>query len=106
MKYTLGLDIGIASLGWAIYSNESNNLIDSGVRIFDVGENPKDKSPLSSVRRDARSSRRRFRRTRYRMQKIRELMLKSNFITQKELDNLFCQKSQNGKELYNRHVPK
>ena len=101
MKYTLGLDIGIASLGWAIYSNESNNLIDSGVRIFDVGENPKDKSPLSSVRRDARSSRRRFRRTRYRMQKIRELMLKSNLITQKELDNLFCQKSQNGKKLYN-----
>ena len=33
MNYRLGLDIGIASVGWGIV-DENDNVIDAGVRIF------------------------------------------------------------------------
>lgn len=40
--YTLGLDIGIASIGWAVLGNDEdgtpNRIIDLGVRIFDKAE--------------------------------------------------------------------
>jgi hypothetical protein len=36
MKYTLGLDMGVASLGWAVLSDD-NQFIESGVRIFPAG---------------------------------------------------------------------
>lgn len=35
-KYTLGLDIGVASIGWAVVDFE-NQFIDSGVRVFPAG---------------------------------------------------------------------
>ncbi|MFV8344650.1 hypothetical protein [Flavobacterium sp. ZB4P13] len=34
MSRILGLDFGTNSIGWAIIDNETNNLLNSGVRIF------------------------------------------------------------------------
>lgn len=36
MKYTVGYDIGIASVGWSVIDTEENKLIDQGVRLFDT----------------------------------------------------------------------
>lgn len=45
MNYTLGLDIGIASIGWAVLKNNEQGLPckieDLGVRIFEAAEHPK-----------------------------------------------------------------
>ncbi|MDC0568694.1 type II CRISPR RNA-guided endonuclease Cas9 [Akkermansiaceae bacterium] len=64
MKYTLGLDMGVASLGWAVIS-EDDNFIDSGVRIFPAGvdnfNSAKEKHP-NQDRRIARGMRRRLHR--------------------------------------------
>ncbi len=61
MKYRLGLDLGTNSIGWAIYSldntNEPQNLVDMGVRIFSDGRDPKTKEPLAVARRTARGQR-------------------------------------------------
>ncbi len=66
MKYAIGLDIGIASVGYAVLAldHEENpwGIIRLGSRIFDVAENPKDGASLALPRREARSVRRRLRR--------------------------------------------
>ena len=45
LRYTLGLDIGIASVGWAVLENnidgEPIKIERLGVRIFDKAEQPK-----------------------------------------------------------------
>lgn len=40
MKYIIGLDIGIGSVGWAVVRNDDDckRLEDFGVRIFESGE--------------------------------------------------------------------
>ena len=44
-NYRIGLDIGITSVGWAVLQDNSQDeperIVDLGVRIFDVAENPK-----------------------------------------------------------------
>ena len=64
MNYTLGLDMGVASLGWAVVS-EGERFIDSGVRVFpaavDAFNSPKEKHP-NQDRRESRGMRRRIRR--------------------------------------------
>ena len=44
-NYRIGLDIGIASVGWAVLQNNSQDepvrIVDLGVRIFDKAEIPK-----------------------------------------------------------------
>ena len=41
--YTLGLDIGIASVGWGVLGE--NRIIDLGVRCFDKAETAKEGDP-------------------------------------------------------------
>ena len=64
MNYVLGLDMGVASLGWAVIS-EDDAFIDTGVRIFPAGldnfDSGKEKHP-NQDRRLARGMRRRIRR--------------------------------------------
>ena len=43
MKYSMGLDIGIKSIGWAVINDEKNRIEDLGVRIFPAAERPKTK---------------------------------------------------------------
>lgn len=94
MQYRLGLDIGIASIGWAVLRNDSNGepykIEDLGVRIFDGAENPKSGASLALPRREARSARRRIRRKRHRKERIKGLLEKCGVITQKELDSLLA----------------
>ena len=79
MAITLGLDIGIASIGWAIINsdNEKFEIIDSGVRIFTKAENPKDKSSLALPRRMARSARKRNQRRKARILQIKKYLIET-----------------------------
>ena len=68
MKLKLGLDLGVASVGWGII-DENYNIIDSGVRLFSEG-----KAEENLKRRTARSTRRRERRTRHRLDRMGSLL--------------------------------
>ena len=58
--YGIGLDIGIASVGWAVVALNENaepyGLIRCGSRIFDKAEQPKTGDSLAAPRREARSA--------------------------------------------------
>ena len=75
MKYAIGLDIGIESVGYAVLEVDSHDqpfrIERLGSRIFDRAEHPKDGSSLAAPRREARSARRRLRRHRHRLERIR-----------------------------------
>ena len=89
MDYRIGLDIGIASVGWAVLENgeddEPKRIVDLGVRIFDVAEIPKTGASLAQPRREARTTRRRLRRRRHRLERIRYLLEQQGIITEAEL---------------------
>lgn len=64
MELKLGLDIGVASVGWGII-DENYNVINSGVRLFSEGS-----AEENLTRRTMRSSRRRIRRRHHRLQRM------------------------------------
>ena len=78
MRYRIGLDLGISSVGWSVIEHDNNDnprrIIDLGVRVFDPAENPKDGSSLAVDRRLARGLRRRLRRRNNRIRKVKELL--------------------------------
>ncbi len=84
MDYTMGLDIGITSVGWAVLENdvkgEPKRIADLGVRIFDKAENPKDGSALAAPRRNARGARRRLRRRQHRLERVKQLFEREGLI--------------------------
>ncbi len=88
-NYSIGLDIGIASVGWAVLDWDRNKIADLGVRLFPCAENPKDGSSLALPRREARSARRRTRRKRQRLADIRNLIEKNKIVSAKQLETLF-----------------
>lgn len=73
LRYILGLDLGIASVGWSVVEiDEHENpqrLIDVGVRTFDKAEVAKTGESLALARRLARSTRRLIRRRAFRLLK-------------------------------------
>ncbi|MCL2053784.1 MAG: type II CRISPR RNA-guided endonuclease Cas9 [Oscillospiraceae bacterium] len=93
MRYSIGLDIGIASVGFAVMKLDEYDLpcrIERlGSRIFDVAENPKDGASLALPRREARGSRRRIRRRKHRKERIRELITEQGLLSQDGLDSLY-----------------
>ena len=93
MKYTLGIDIGIGSVGWAVLQNGADELPvkikDLGVRVFTEAEHPKTGASLAQPRREARSSRRRIRRRRHRKERIKNLIEEQGIMTQDEMIHLF-----------------
>ena len=78
MKYRIGLDLGIASVGWAVLQHNIDGaptrIVDLGVRTFDAAENPKTGDSLALARRTARGLRRRLRRKAERILKIKRYM--------------------------------
>lgn len=92
-QYAIGLDIGIASVGWAALAldGEENpcGILDFGSRIFASAEHPKTGASLAAPRREARSARRRLRRHRHRKERIRALMLSQGLVTESQLATLF-----------------
>ena len=88
MRYTIGLDIGIASVGWAVINNDKSRIEDLGVRVFKKAEEADGKA-LNLSRREARCTRRRIRRRATRMKKVKELLVKYNLVTEEELIDLY-----------------
>lgn len=72
----LGLDLGIASCGWAVIEFEDANgrVVGAGVRCFDAPLVDKTGEPKSALRRSARGQRRVTRRRRQRMNLVRKLL--------------------------------
>lgn len=93
VPYGIGLDIGVASVGWAVVALDKNNspygIISMGSRIFDAAEHPKTGASLAAPRREARSARRRLRRHRHRNERIRGLIVQKGIISANELETLF-----------------
>lgn len=74
---TLGIDGGIASIGWALLDIDPDaaelTIVAAGVRTFDAPETAKERTPTNAVRRLHRGQRRVIRRRRQRMNEIRRL---------------------------------
>jgi CRISPR-associated endonuclease Csn1 len=89
MRYVLGLDIGITSVGWALLNLDRRRIEALGTRAFNAAEDPQTKAPLAEPRRLARSARRRLRRRAGRLRRAKELFLKYNLLTEDRLDKAF-----------------
>lgn len=89
VKYSIGLDIGITSVGWAVINLDKKRIEDMNSRIFDVAENPKNGSSLAAPRREARSARRRLRRRRYRVSRVRHMIVDKGLLSEVDADQLF-----------------
>jgi len=77
MKYTIGLDLGITSVGWSVVNDDKKRIEDLGVRIFTKAENPKSGASLAEPRRVARSMRRRLRRRNGRLQAVKRIFIEA-----------------------------
>src|SRR5690625_4514677 len=88
MRYSIGLDIGISSVGWAVINLDKNRIEDLSSRMFDVAEGYRGKS-LAAPRREARSARRRLRRRRYRVGRVRNLIIERGLLSEVEADHLY-----------------
>lgn len=75
---TFGLDIGIASVGWAVLGE--SRIIDLGVRCFDKAETADKGESLNLARRMARLLRRRLRRRAWRLTKLARLLKRAGLI--------------------------
>jgi CRISPR-associated endonuclease Csn1 len=73
-----GLDIGIASVGWAVLAPD--HIINLGVRAFDKAETAKEGDPLNLTRRTVRLMRRRLRRRAWRLLKLARLLKREGLI--------------------------
>lgn len=76
---TFGLDIGIASVGWAVLGE--SRIVDLGVRCFDKAETAKEGESLNLARRTARLLRRRLRRRAWRLTKLARLLKREGLIS-------------------------
>ena len=88
MKYTIGLDLGTTSIGWAVVNNDKNRIEDLGVRLFESAENPKNGESLATPRREARSMRRRLARRGYRLLKVKDIFISYNLLTATEISKI------------------
>ena len=82
--FTLGLDIGTNSIGWAVIgcddAQEQIGLIGCGARIFQEAVDVKTKLPKNQARRAARSARRLVSRRKMRRNKILNLLLQNKLL--------------------------
>ena len=76
--YSLGLDIGMASVGAALLGTDE--IIALHVRAFDKAETAKEGESLNKIRRDARSARRRIRRRAFRLLRLRRLFKREGLV--------------------------
>lgn len=99
-KINIGLDIGVASVGWSIL-DEENNLINYGSRLFPDAANEKGE-PENLERRNKRSARRRLSRIKNRKRDLLNLFIKNNLIAN---DDEFAKILENGLEDENGSIP-
>ncbi len=72
----VGVDGGIASIGWAVLDlgDDEARIIGCGARTFDAPETDKERTPTNAVRRLHRGQRRVIRRRRQRMARLRRIL--------------------------------
>lgn len=87
----LGIDLGIASVGWALIDDDKSKIIDSGVRIFTQSTN-KDGKTLASVRREFRGGRRAINRKVERLVQLKRTFINTNLLSKSEFKRLFNDK--------------
>src|SRR3569832_569035 len=78
--YTLGLDIGMASVGAALLTEQ--RILALHVRTFDKAEPAKEGDPLNKTRREARLTRRRIRRRAHRLLRLVRLFKRAGRIAE------------------------
>ena len=88
MRYSLGLDIGTASVGYAVLNEDINRIEYVGVRIFERPENPKNGESLALPRRTKRSMRRRFNRRKQRLNYLKNYFVEHNLLGREEINNI------------------
>lgn len=79
--YSLGLDIGIASVGWCVLGED--HIIDLGVRAFDKAETAKKGESLNKIRRDSRLMRHRLQNRAWRLTKVARMLRRYGVIADK-----------------------
>ena len=92
-KYSLGLDIGTSSIGWAVLDLDKERIHDLGVRIFERPEDPQNGDSLAKPRRDARSARRRLKRRRQRLNHLKQFFIDQNILTKDRVEEVLDYKS-------------
>ncbi len=92
-KYSLGLDIGTSSIGWAVLDLDKGRIHDLGVRIFERPEDPQNGDSLAKPRRDARSARRRLKRRRQRLNHLKQFFIDQNILTKDQVEEVLDYKS-------------
>ena len=92
-KYSLGLDIGTSSIGWAVLDLDKERIHDLGVRIFEQPEDPQNGDSLAKPRRDARSARRRLKRRRQRLNHLKQFFIDQNILTKDQVEEVLDYKS-------------
>ena len=92
-KYSLGLDIGTSSVGWAVLDLDKKRIHDLGVRIFERPEDPQNGDSLAKPRRDARSARRRLKRRRQRLNHLKQFFVDQNILTKDQVEEVLNYKS-------------
>lgn len=80
--YSIGLDIGIASVGWSIIDSENGRIIDLGVRLFSARN-----SDNNAERRSSRSTRRLYSRRKTRLKDAKKILEAHGFKLDKALLN-------------------
>ena len=92
-KYSLGLDIGTSSVGWAVLDLDKERIHDLGVRIFERPEDPQNGDSLAKPRRDARSARCRLKRRRQRLNHLKQFFIDQNILTKDRVEEVLDYKS-------------
>lgn len=94
--FTLGIDMGTNSIGWAIVAHDDHQqpsgLIACGTRIFQEAVDAKSKTPKNQARRAARSIRRLLSRRKMRLAKVLNLLLNNGLlpVNSEEREKLFA----------------
>ena len=100
-KYSLGLDIGTSSIGWAVLDLDKERIHDLGVRIFERPEDPQNGDSLAKPRRDARSARRRLKRRRQRLNHLKQFFIDQNILTKDQVEEVLdCKSDFNKLDVY------
>ena len=89
-NFTLGLDLGTNSIGWAMIGHDNNQepseLIGCGTRIFQEAVDAKTKTPKNKARRDARAARRLVSRRKMRRNTILNLLVKNKLLPEDAIE--------------------
>ncbi|MGA7799390.1 MAG: type II CRISPR RNA-guided endonuclease Cas9 [Gammaproteobacteria bacterium] len=90
-SYTLGLDIGIASVGAALLGEE--RILGLHVRTFDRAETAEKGESLNKIRREARLTRRRIHRRSQRLLRLRRLLKRHGLLPNTDTAAFTCKQS-------------